>query len=401
LEIENKSSNGNESSSGKEMGETFYKSVFEVLPHSLLIVDNSLNVKALNPAAERFFGSWENIKSCDLWKIAPFLLDSKTAIERVFAGGKTETLRRIGCNGVEGKYVDVSICPCFTGGSCDGAVILIDDVTELEKKEQYIRRSQKMDLVGTLAAGLSHDFNNVINGIKATLSSVKYSLDDKTLADVSLREQVGNDIEIIEGSASRGADIVEQLLSISRKKEHSFAKVNLVTVVNDVLKVCVTMLPKTVEIVSDVREEEAMVNASLTQLEQALLNLCINASHAMTIMRKEGEEQGGVLGLSLEKIYVGPNMCEFIPDAVPGFYWILSVSDTGTGMTKEIVAKIFDPFFSTKEKKGTGLGLSMVYNIVREYKGFIDVFSEPGNGSVFFVFLPLADKPDESSGSPG
>ena len=170
---------------------------------------------------------------------------------------------------------------------------------------------------------------------------------------------------------------------------------DIVTVVNDVLKICGAMLPKTVEIISDVRDEKAMVNASMTQLEQALLNLCINASHAMTIMRKEGEAQGGILGLSLEKIYVGPNMCEFIPDAVPGFYWILSVSDTGTGMTKEIIAKIFDPFFSTKEKKGTGLGLSMVYNIVREYKGFIDVFSEPGNGSVFFVFLPLADKPDE------
>ena len=183
-------------------------------------------------------------------------------------------------------------------------------------------------------------------------------------------------------------------MSISRKKEHSFARVDLVAVVGDVLKVCGTMLPKTVEIIPDVKEETAMVNASMTQLEQALLNLCINASHAMTIMKKEGEEQGGILGLSLEKIYVGPNMCEFIPDAVPGFYWILSVSDTGIGMTKEVIAKIFDPFFSTKEKRGTGLGLSMVYNTVRESKGFIDVFSEPGNGSVFFVFLPLADKPD-------
>jgi signal transduction histidine kinase len=197
-------------------------------------------------------------------------------------------------------------------------------------------------------------------------------------------------MEIIEDSARRGTDIVEQLMSISRKKEQSFAKVDLVKVVKDVLKVCEAMFPKTVEIVSDVKEETATVDASVTQLEQALLNLCINASHAMTIMRGEGEEQGGVMRVSLEKIYVGPNMCEFIPDAVPGFYWILSVSDTGIGMTKEIIAKIFDPFFSTKEKRGTGLGLSMVYNIVREYKGFIDVFSEPGAGSVFFVFLPFA-----------
>ncbi len=396
MEMENKSLNGNGSSAGEEMGETFYKSVFDAIPYILIIVDSSFEVKALNPAAEEFFGFLKNIESCELWALAPFLVDSKSTIKKVFASGKTEMLRRIEYKGIEDKYIDVSICPYFTGYSCSGAVILIDDVTELEKKEQYIRRSQKMDLVGTLAAGLSHDFNNVINGIKATAESVKYSLGDKTHTVTSLRDQVRDDMEIIEDSAKRGTDIVEQLLSISRKKEHLFARVDLVAVVGDVLKVCGTMLPKTVEIIPDVKEDAAMVNASMTQLEQALLNLCINASHAMTIMKKEGEEHGGTLGLSLEKIYVGPNMCEFIPDAVPGFYWILSVSDTGIGMTKEVIAKIFDPFFSTKEKRGTGLGLSMVYNTVRESKGFIDVFSEPGNGSVFFVFLPLADKPAEN-----
>lgn len=395
MEADNKSSSGKGLSSEKDMGESFYKSVFEALPYSLIIVDNTFEVKAMNPAAEEFFGSWKNIDSCELWVIAPFLLDSKSELEKVFSEGKTQRLRRFEYKGADDKYIDVSICPYFIGYSCSGAVILIDDVTEMEKKEQYIRRSQKMDLVGTLAAGLSHDFNNVINGIKATVTSVKYSLGDKSLNLASLREQVRDDLEIIEDSANRGADIVEQLLTISRKKEHSTARVDLVTVVNDVLRICGTMLPKTVEIIADVREDSAIVNASITQLEQALLNLCINASHAMTIMRKEDEEHGGILGISLEKIYVGPNMCEFIPDAVPGFYWILSVSDTGIGMTKEVMAKIFDPFFSTKDKKGTGLGLSMVYNIVREYRGFIDVFSEPGNGSVFFVFLPFADRPDE------
>lgn len=398
METDNKSSVGKGHSSEKELGESFYESVFEALPYSLIIVDNTFKVKALNSAAEAFFGSWKHIESCELWAIAPFLIDSKFQIEKVFTEGKTQRLRRFEYKGAEDRYIDVSICPYFIGYSCSGAVILIDDVTELQKKEQYIRRSQKMDLVGTLAAGLSHDFNNVINGIKATVTSAKYSLCDKSLNATVLREQVKDDLEIIEDSANRGGDIVEQLLTISRRKDHSFAKVDLVKVVNDVLRICGTMLPKTVEIIADVREEKAIVNAAVTQLEQALLNLCINASHAMTIMKKEDDEQGGILGLSLEKIYVGPNMCEFIPDAVPGFYWILSVSDTGIGMTKEIMAKIFDPFFSTKDKKGTGLGLPMVYNIVREHNGFIDVFSEPGNGSVFFVFLPFAGSPDEYSG---
>ncbi len=395
MDIESKSPAGSECSVGKDIGEIFYRSVFQAIPYCLIIVDSSFEVKAMNPAAERLFGYSKNADFCELWTIAPFLLDSKTAIQRVFAEGKSEILKRIEYKGSVDRYIDVSVCPCFTDCACTGAVILIDDVTELEKKEEYIRRSQKMDLVGTLAAGLSHDFNNVISGITSTALSIKYSLKDKSHTVDSLRDQVREDMEIIEDSASRGADIVEQLLSISRKKEYSFARVDLVAAVNDVLKICGTMLPKTIEIISELKVEQAMVYASLTQLEQALLNLCINASHAMTIMRKEGEEQRGTLGLSLEKIYVGPNMCAFIPEAVPGYYWILSVSDTGIGMTKEIIAKIFDPFFTTKEKKGTGLGLSMVYTIVSECGGFTDVFSEPGNGSVFFVFLPLADKPDE------
>jgi len=306
------------------------------------------------------------------------------------AEGRTQILRRIEFKGAEGKFIDISICPYSGMEAGKGAVIVIDDVTELEKKEQYIRRSQKMDIVGTLAAGLSHDFNNVINGIKATVDSIKFSLGNAKLTADALRKQVKDDLEIVEESANRGADIVEQLLSISRRKELALADVDLVVALKNVQKICGNTLPKTVEMIVETHEEKAMMKASLTQIEQILLNLCINASHAMTIMKKEEDEKGGRLGVSLEKIYVGPNMCESIPDAREGYYWLISVSDTGVGMTKQVMARIFDPFFTTKEKRGTGLGLSMVYNIVKEHKGFIDLFSEPGSGSVFFIFLPVA-----------
>ncbi|HBC85962.1 MAG TPA: hypothetical protein DCZ94_03305 [Lentisphaeria bacterium] len=384
---------------GKDVADVCYQYVFEAIPFIMIIVGADFKVKALNSPAKSFFGSGPGQKSMNLWDLAPFLLDSKTPIENAMSEGRTQILRRIEYKRGEDKYMDISVCPYSGKDAGRGAVIVIDDVTELEKKEQYIRRSQKMDIVGTLAAGLSHDFNNVINGIKATVDSIKYSLGNMKLTPDALRKQVKDDLEIVEESANRGSDIVEQLLSISRRKELALADVDLAQALKNVLKICGNTLPKTVEIVCEVRDEKAMVKASLTQLEQVLLNLCINASHAMTIMKKEEDEKGGKLSISLEKIYVGPSMCESIPDAKEGYYWLVSVSDTGVGMTKEIMARIFDPFFTTKEKRGTGLGLSMVYNIVKEHRGFIDLFSEPGSGSVFFVFLPVAGDAGAGAGA--
>ncbi len=376
---------------GADATEITYKQVFEAIPYTVIIVESGFKVVTLNGSARSFLGASAGSGSSSLWDMAPFLLAHKAPMEKAMADGKTLVLRRIEFKGSESKYIDLSLCPCSGTGCINGAVLVIDDVTELEKKEEYIRRSQKMDIVGTLAAGLSHDFNNVINGIKATADSIKFSLGNTKLSVDALRGQVRDDLEIVEESANRGADIVEQLLSISRKKELTYAEVDLATALKNVIKVCGNTLPKTVEMIAEIRVEKAMVKASLTQLEQVLLNLCINASHAMTIMRKEEDEKGGKLGISLEKIYVGPNMCAIIPDAKEGYYWLISVSDTGVGMTREVMVKIFDPFFTTKEKRGSGLGLSMVYNIVKEHGGFVDLFSEPGAGSVFFVFLPLAE----------
>ena len=132
-----------------------------------------------------------------------------------------------------------------------------------------------------------------------------------------------------------------------------------------------------------------MVSADPTQVEQVLLNLCVNGYHAMTMMREEGQHQGGRLSIGLEKIYADRHFCERHPEAAEGHYWILSVNDTGVGMDTKTVAKIFDPFFTTKGKgKGTGLGLAVVYSIVQQHRGFIDVYSEAGAGSTFNVYLP-------------
>jgi len=155
-------------------------------------------------------------------------------------------------------------------------------------------------------------------------------------------------------------------------------------------KICSNTFDKSIEIISDIPEGNFYVYADATQLEQILLNICVNASHAMTFMRNEGIQHGGKLILSIEKITADKHFCHMRPEAKEKEYWKLSIGDSGVGIDPGTLSKIFVPFFSTKDKgKGTGLGLSMVYNIVHQFNGFIEVYSEPGIGSTFNVYLPI------------
>jgi signal transduction histidine kinase/ActR/RegA family two-component response regulator len=283
------------------------------------------------------------------------------------------------------KYFNVALYPLIANG-ISGLVVRIDDITELEKKDEQLRQSQKMETVGTLAGGLAHDFNNVLGGIVGTISIIKFKLNKgleipaKTLKDY---------VETIERAGQRAADMVQQLLTLSRKQELSFAPVDLNLTIKHVFKICSNTIDKSVELKPCYTKEPAMVNADPGQMEQVLLNLSVNAGHAMTIMKKPGEHQGGTLTLSLKSLQADKYFCSSHPEAQEISYWVLSVQDTGTGMDSKTVAKIFDPFFTTKEKgKGTGLGLAMVYNIVQQHKGFIDVYSEIGIGTTFSVYLP-------------
>jgi signal transduction histidine kinase len=192
--------------------------------------------------------------------------------------------------------------------------------------------------------------------------------------------------------------MVRQLKSLARREEKEFAVIDLIDLLNRVLDMCGNILPRSVYIGRFLdSHEHAFVNAYPTQLEQAVLNLCVNASHAMTIMRPpEDATEGGTLSVSLDRVSPGRDFYKVLPGAVEGDYWVLRICDTGIGMAQDILDKIFDPFFTTKDKEtGTGLGLSMVYNIIQNHKGYIEVYSEPGNGSIFNVFLPAVDNKKE------
>jgi PAS domain S-box-containing protein len=263
----------------------------------------------------------------------------------------------------------------------------IRDVTEKISMEETLAQSQKMETIGTLAGGLAHDFNNILSGIIGTLSIIKYDMKHEIQID---RDEFEQYIDTIDQSSHRASDMVQQLLTLAHKENISYTSVDLSATIKHIRKICTNTFDKSIEIIIDIPEDDLPVYADPTQLEQVLLNLCVNASHAMTFMRDKSDQQGGKLVISVEKISADKHFCSSHSEAKEINYWKLSVGDSGVGIDAGTISKIFIPFFSTKEKgRGTGLGLAMVYNIVHQFDGFIEVFSELGIGSTFNLFLPV------------
>ena len=372
----------------------FMETVFQSVPSMLISTDSAGIVTHWNRAIAKFTGvDAENAEGKPFWEKVPFLETYREKFAEVMKSHKGERFSMVEVPSDEISYLDISINPLIEDKEC-GAVIQIEDMTESHRKDEYVRQAQKMDTVGTLAAGIAHDFNNVIGAIKGTVASIKYSMMLDKGNTTKLIQGLEKDLSIIEDAAKHGEDMVEQLKSLARKKEKDFTTVDLIKVIENVLRICRKTFPESIQISGpDDEYPTALVKAYPTQLDQMLLNLCVNASHAMTIMKKEEEPRGGSMSLSLDRVSPGRHFSSILPGASAGDYWLIRILDTGVGMEQDVLSKIFDPFFTTKGKDvGTGLGLSMVYNILQNHKGFIEVYSEPGNGSIFNVFLPVSDE---------
>lgn len=255
----------------------------------------------------------------------------------------------------------------------DAFTKLEKEVAERERLEEELRHTQKMEALGRLAGGIAHDFNNILAAIIG-FAELAY---DKTKEGSKERRH----LQRILDAGIRGRNLVRQMLAFSRKTEREKEPIQLSALVQDTLKLMRAALPATIGIISDIRSRWGMVLADPVQMEQTVMNLCANAAHAM-------REEGGVVLVELSEIMVSED--DPGPKGVgPGAYLKLSVSDTGSGISPEIVDKIFDPFFTTKKPgEGTGLGLSVVHGIVRQHHGHVTVESAPGKGSVFTVYLP-------------
>ncbi len=263
---------------------------------------------------------------------------------------------------------------------------------EKERIQSQLIQAQKMEAVGTLAGGIAHDFNNMLGGIIGSLNLLDI-LSEKE--DLVQKEAFRKYLDTAMDSSRRAAEMTKQLLMLSRRQELRFAPVDIMQSVKHVMKICKNSFPKSINLDFTIADSAFMVNADLTQVEQVLLNLCVNASHAMTIMRAERSREGGTLSVRTARVKCDADFRALHPQAgTDNDYIRITVSDTGVGMDEETRKRIFEPFFTTKAQgSGTGLGLAMVYGIVNQHRGFIDVYSEAGSGSTFTVYLPALDMP--------
>ncbi|MBA2849412.1 PAS domain S-box protein [Thermosulfuriphilus ammonigenes] len=243
------------------------------------------------------------------------------------------------------------------------------DVSEKRRLEHQLRQAQKMEAVGTLAGGIAHDFNNILTGIIGHLELAMLRLPKDS--------PVTKDLETIRGQAERAAGLVRQLLAFSRRRMLEFETLDLNQIVREMAGMLSRIIGETISLQLDLAPNLPPIYADRSAIEQIILNLCVNARDAMP--------QGGVLTLKTRAV---TDPLRKGPERI-----FLEISDTGTGMEKEVLERIFEPFFTTKDPgKGTGLGLSMVYGLVEQHRGTIQVRSEPGRGSTFTILLPVSSE---------
>jgi len=265
-------------------------------------------------------------------------------------------------------------------GELVGIVGVYRDVTEQKRLEEQLIQAQKMESLGTLAGGIAHDFNNILGSIIGYLGLVKEDLPPEG----TLRQY----FEVVERSALRASELTRQLLGFARRGKFTVQRVQLKTLCEEVLSLFRSTLHDRIEVRTRFPEDLPEVEGDPAQLQQVVLNLCMNAKDAMP--------QGGILTLELGETLAGDPTSQGPPDLRR--YVVLTVRDTGVGMDEYVKSRVFEPFFTTKEPgKGTGLGMAMVYGIVRNHGGFVDLHSEVGKGTTVQVYLPV---PVESQPQP-
>jgi PAS domain S-box-containing protein len=262
-------------------------------------------------------------------------------------------------------------------GEPKSVLVINTDVTDKRKIEAQFLRAQRMESIGTLASGIAHDFNNLLSPILMSIQLLQGRIDD---------EDGQRLLAMLQASAERGASLVKQVLSFARGVQGERITLQPRHLIKEIVKILNDTLPKSIEVEFEAAEDLSLVAGDATQLHQVLMNFCVNARDAMPA--------GGKLTIKAENVHIDDNYARMNLEAKPGRFVVISIADSGVGIPSHIIHKIFEPFFTTKEHgKGTGLGLSTALGIVKGHGGFINVYSEPGRGTQFKIYLPAAETP--------
>jgi len=252
---------------------------------------------------------------------------------------------------------------------------VMEDITERKKLEEQLRQSQKMEAIGTLTGGIAHDFNNILTAIIGYSNLLQLKVSDEETVLVNYVEQ-------ILAASEKAANLTRSLLAFSRKQLIDPKPVDLNQIVKDVQKLLIRVIGEDVEFRTVMADRDLVIMADIGQVEQILLNLATNARDAMP--------DGGILTIETSYVHFAGDHAGFSNQIEPGEYAVVSASDTGIGMDEVTKQRIFEPFYTTKDVgKGTGLGLSIVYGIIKQHRGDVHVYSEPGKGTTFKIYLPL------------
>ena len=342
----------------------------------VLVIRTDGQIVTCNPAAVNIFGfdSAAEAQSANFFSFLRNRQDGIEVLEMVRQHGIVDRheLEMTQRNGDPVYVVARLIGNCTNGELTDLHVYLFND-TKRKRLEQQLIQAQKMEGLGTLAGGIAHDFNNIL--------AIILGYTNKLESSHAKPNEFPGAIKIIKEAVDRGAALVQQLLTSARQTEARFSSVDLNALLRELERMLQATFPKTISFNLELAADLPLVTADKSQLHQVLLNLCVNARDAMP--------EGGTVTL-VTSMTRGTELTEMFTGVTAENYVCIRVRDTGIGMSRQVKSHIFEPFFTTKERgKGTGLGLSVVYGVVNNHRGFVQVESEPGAGTSFIVYLPV------------